>query len=185
MEIENKNTCRGSDVGSEDVGSSLGIPQGDVHKILIDHNQQILSHRIEGTVSLKSLPLNIRQDIDVVCPTSNFFTNTGWAPFDDPVESGEAEISCRVPGFVLVDYFGIHRNTLLNPPAQIWGSMKFGVRSLALCCLLRCIWCYAVLSVWNSACSPRTLEWVRSLYLATHHVNYTCGCLHWQMTMTS
>ena len=67
----------------------------------------------------------------------------------------------------------IHRNTSLNPPVQIWGSMKFWVRSLALCCLLRCIWCYPVFLVWNSACSPRTLECMRVWYLATHRGNYT------------
>ena len=57
------------------VGSSLGIPQGDVHKILIYHKQQIFSYRIEEPVSLKSLPLNIGPDIDLVCPTSSFFIN--------------------------------------------------------------------------------------------------------------
>ena len=61
--------------------------------------------------------------------------------------------------------------------------MKFGVRPLALCCLLRRIWCYPVFSAWNSACSPRTLECMRVWYLATHHGNYTRGgvCIgRWQ-----
>ena len=56
---------------------SLGIPQGGVHKILTYHKQQIFSDRIEHVVSLKSLPLNIKSDIDLVCPTSSFF-NTSW-----------------------------------------------------------------------------------------------------------
>ena len=44
-------------------------------KILIYRKQQIFSHRIEGAVSLKSLPLNIGPDGDPVCPTSSFFIN--------------------------------------------------------------------------------------------------------------
>ena len=59
----------------KDMGSSLGIPQGDVHKILIYHKQQIFSYRIEEAVSLKSLPFKIRPDIVLVYPTSNFLTN--------------------------------------------------------------------------------------------------------------
>ena len=68
----------------------------------------------------------------------------------------------------------LDQNTSLNPPAHIWGSIKFGVRSLslALYCLLRSIWHYPVFSLWNGACSPRTL---RVWYLATHHGNYTRG----------
>ena len=53
--------------------------------------------------------------------------------------------------------------------------MKFGVRSLELCCLLRCIWCYPAFSVWNSACSPRTMMCMRVWYLAIHHGNFTRG----------
>ena len=56
-------------------GGSLGKPQGNVHEILIYHKQQIFSHRIEGAVSIKSLPLNIGPDIYLVCPTSSFLTN--------------------------------------------------------------------------------------------------------------
>ena len=59
----------------KDAGSSFGIPQGDVHKILIYHKQQIFSYRIKEAVNLKSLPLKIGPDIDLVCPTSSFFTN--------------------------------------------------------------------------------------------------------------
>ena len=44
-------------------------------KILIYHKQQIFSYRIEEAVSLKFLPLNIEPDIDLMCPTSSFFTN--------------------------------------------------------------------------------------------------------------
>ena len=59
----------------KDAGGSVGIPQGDAHKSLTHHKQQIFSHRIEGAVSLKSIPLKIGPDIDLVCPTSSFFTN--------------------------------------------------------------------------------------------------------------
>ena len=44
--------------------------------------------------------------------------------------------------------------------------MKFGVRSLAPCCLLWWIWSYPVFSLWNNACSPTTLECMRVWYLA-------------------
>ena len=40
----------------------------------------------------------------------------------------------------------LHQNSSLNPLVQIWGSMKCGVRSLAICCLLQWIWCYPVFS---------------------------------------
>ena len=53
--------------------------------------------------------------------------------------------------------------------------MKFGVRSLALWCLLWWILCYPVFSLWNSACSLRTLECMRVWYLATHQGNYPGG----------
>ena len=95
-------------------GGSVGIPQGDAHKSLTHHKQQIFSHRIEGAVSLTSLPLKIGLDIDLVCPTSSFFANIViesswmgaiWRPCH--WEPGEEELSCCVPGFVLVDYFGI------------------------------------------------------------------------------
>ena len=62
-------------LASKGMGNSLGIPQGDVHKILIYHKLQIFSYKIEEAVSLKSPPLKIRPDIDLVCPTSSFFTN--------------------------------------------------------------------------------------------------------------
>ena len=58
-----------------DAGGSVGIPQGDAHKSLTHHKQQIFSHRIEGEVSLTYFPLKIGPDIDLVCPTSSFFTN--------------------------------------------------------------------------------------------------------------
>ena len=51
--------------------------------------------------------------------------------------------------------------------------MKLEVPSLALCCLLRWIRRYPVFSLWNNACSPRTLGCMRVWYLATHHGNYT------------
>ena len=56
-------------------GRVVGLPQGDIHKILIYHKQQIVSYRIEEAVSLNYLPLKIGPDIDLVCPTNNFFTN--------------------------------------------------------------------------------------------------------------
>ena len=59
----------------KDVGSSLGIPQGDVHKILIKHKQQIFSYRKEEAVSLKYLPLKIGPDVDMVCSSSSFLIN--------------------------------------------------------------------------------------------------------------
>ena len=67
----------------------------------------------------------------------------------------------------------LHQNSSLNPLVHIWGSMKCGVRSLAICCLLQWIWCYPVFSLWNSACSQVTLECMRVWYLATHHGNDT------------
>ena len=129
------------------------IPQGDVHKILIYHKQQIFSYRIEEAVSLKSLPLKIGPDIYPVCPTSNFFNNimmsrAAWAPLDDPVASKEAELSCCVPGFVLVDYFGIHSlpKYIIKPTGtdlrfdEIWGSitstMLCSTMDLVLYCIL-------------------------------------------------
>ena len=42
---------------------SVGIPQGDVHKSLTRHQQQIFSYRMEEVVSLKYHHLNIRPDI--------------------------------------------------------------------------------------------------------------------------
>ena len=54
---------------------SLGIPQGDVHKSLTRHKQQIFSYRIEEVVSLQSINFNIGPDIDPVCPTSNSLNN--------------------------------------------------------------------------------------------------------------
>ena len=130
------------------MGSSLGIPQGDVHKILIYHKQQIFSHRIEGAVSLKSLPLNIGPDSDLVCPISSFFTNI-WRPCRIWRGGAKAAV-CKALCFVL---------------CALW--------SPALCCLQRYMWCYPVFSMRNSACSPRTLECIRIWYLATHHGNYT------------
>ena len=53
--------------------------------------------------------------------------------------------------------------------------MKFGVPSLALCCLLRWFWCCPVFSLWNIACSLMTFECMRVWYLVTHHGNYTRG----------
>ena len=57
-------------------GGCLGIPQGDLHKILTRHKQQIFSCRIEKMASVKFLHVNIGPDIDLVCPTGNFFVNT-------------------------------------------------------------------------------------------------------------
>ena len=66
----------GASYRKKDAGSSLGIPQSDVHKISIYHKQQIFSHRIEGAVSLKYLPLNIGPDIDLVCqPAASSLTS--------------------------------------------------------------------------------------------------------------
>ena len=54
---------------------SVGMPQGDVHKSLTRHKQQIFSYRIEEVVSLKSFHLIIGPDIDPVFPTSNSLNN--------------------------------------------------------------------------------------------------------------
>ena len=87
------------------------MPQGDVNKSLIRHKQQIFTYGIEEVVSLKSLHLSIGSDIDPVCPTSNSLNNivieSRWMGAIDPVASKQAMLSCCLPGFVLVDYFGI------------------------------------------------------------------------------
>ena len=78
---------------------SVGIPQGDVHKSLTRHKQQIFSYRIQEVVSLKSLHLSIGPDIDPVCPTSNSFDNIViesswmgaiWRPWS--IQAGKAEL---------------------------------------------------------------------------------------------
>ena len=94
------------------MGSSLGIPQGDVHRNLTNHKQHIFSHRIKWAVRLKSFPLNIGPDSDLVGPTSSFFNNIGiessWmGAIWRPCRIRRGGLSCWVPGFVLVDYFGI------------------------------------------------------------------------------
>ena len=157
------------------MGSSLGIPQGGVHKILIYHKQQIFLYRIIEAVSLKSLPLKIGPDIDLVCPTSSFFTNivmeSSWmGAIRRPCSIRRGGLSCCVPAFVPVDYFRIQLS-----PKYIAKPTGTDLRfiSLAICCLLRWIWCYPVFSLWNRACPPRTLECMRVWYLATHHENYT------------
>ena len=165
------------------MGSSLGIPQGSVHKILIYHKQQIFSYRIKEAVSLNSLPHEIGSDIDLVCPTSSFFTNivieSSWmGAIRRPCSSirrGGVKLLCQALCLSTILASCFNRNISLNPLAQIWGSMKFGVPSLALWCLLQWIWCYPVFSLWNSACSPRTLECMWIWSLATHHGNYTGG----------
>ena len=66
--------------------------------------------------SVKFPHLKIGPDIDLVCSTSSFFTNivmtSDWMrairQLDDPVASSQAEPSCCQPGFLLVDYLGIH-----------------------------------------------------------------------------
>ena len=48
--------------------------------------------------------------------------NTGWAPFDDPVTSREAELSCCLPGLVCLSTVlasSLNQSISLNPPAQI------------------------------------------------------------------
>ena len=87
-------------------------------------------------VSIKSLPLNIGPDIDLVCPTSSFFINIVidsswmgaiWRPCS--IQAGRAKLllatlcACR-----------LFWHPALNPLVKIWGSLEFGVRSLALCC---------------------------------------------------
>ena len=57
------------------VGASCrGMPQDDVHETLSRYKQPIFSYRIE-VISLKSLHPKIGLDIDLVYPTSSFFTN--------------------------------------------------------------------------------------------------------------
>ena len=116
-----------------------------------------------------------------MCQTSSFFTKivivSSWpGVIKRPcsIRTGEAKLlfarlcACRLS---LASKF--HWNTSLHPPAQNWGSMKFEVPSLALCCHLRWIWCYRVFSLWNSARSPRTLECMRVWHLATYHRSNT------------
>ena len=72
-------------------------------------------------VSLKSLSLNI-----------------GWAPFDDPVASRQVELSCFLPRFVIVDFFGIQpQPNYSSKPASadlrftgLWGSVTSTMLSL-------------------------------------------------------
>ena len=107
-------------------------------------NKQIFSYRIEKVVSLKSLPLNIGR-ISIWCaqpaaysPVS-WLSRTGWAPFDYPVASRQAELSCCLPRFVLVDYFGIQPspNYSAKPASAdlrftgIWGSVTSTMLSLS------------------------------------------------------
>ena len=91
-------------------------------------------------VSLKSLHLNIGPDIDSVCLTSNSLNNIViesswmgaiWRPCS--IQSGRAKLlgarlyACWIFG-------SLNQLTVLDPPMQIWGSLEFGVWSLALCC---------------------------------------------------
>ena len=118
-----------------------------------------------------------------MCSTNNFFTNIVikssrmgaiWRPCS--IRGGRGKLLfARLCACQLFLAFSLKQITSSNPPSQIWGSMKFGVRSLALSCLLRWIWCYPVFTLWNIACSPRTFECMRVWYLATHHGNYTRG----------
>ena len=120
-----------------------------------------------------------------MCPTSSFFSNIViesswmgaiWRPCS--IRRGRSKLlfarlcACRL--FWHPALTKLHRQTHRH---RFWGSMKFEVQSLALCYLLRWIWCYPVFSLWNSACSQGTLGCMRVWYLATHHGHYTRGLL--------
>ena len=77
------------------------MPQGDVHKTLSRYKQPIFSYIIEEVVSLKSLHPKIGMDIDLVCPTTSFFTNivtkSNWMrAITRPcgIERGRANLLC-------------------------------------------------------------------------------------------
>ena len=111
--------------GCRVVGGCLGIRQGNLHKILTCPKQRIFSYRIKQMASVKFPHLKIGPDIDLVCPTSSFFSNilmtSNWMRAIRrlcSIQSGRALTK-------------INRWT---PPAQVWGSLEYRVWSLALCC---------------------------------------------------
>ena len=118
------------------MGVSLGIPQGDVHKILIYHKQQIFSYRTKGAVRLKSLLIKIGPNIDLVCPTSSFFTNivieSSWmGAIRRPcsIRRGGPKLLCA--RLSVVDSFGIQLSSKYIAKTtdtdlrfnEIWGSI--------------------------------------------------------------
>ena len=120
------------------------------------------------------MPLSQRlEDIGGDATLCLLWTNKLWKPCGIPFDTMVCDVWQTHDGLIFSLIQLIYWTS--NPPAQIWGSMKFGVRSLALCCLLRWIWCYPVFTLWNRACSPRTFECTRVWYLATCHDNYTRG----------
>ena len=116
------------------------------HKVMytkalpITNNRSL--HIIEEVVSQKTLPLNIGPDIDLVCPTSSFFTNIViesrwigaiWRPCS--IQAGRAVAAvCHILCLSIILATSLNHITVLNPPVQIWGSLEFWVWSLAQCC---------------------------------------------------
>ena len=106
-------------------------------------NNIFFSYKMEKMGSVKFLLLKIGPDIDLVCPTSSFFTNivmtSNWiSAIRRPcsIQSGRAKLlSARICACRLFRHPALTKIKSLNPPAQIWGSLEFVVRSLALCCL--------------------------------------------------
>ena len=71
-------------------------------------------------------------------------------PLDDPVASREAELSCCVPGFLLIDYLGIQSSPkyIVKPNGtdlrfnEIWGSITSTMLSSTMDLVL-----YSILTV--------------------------------------
>ena len=93
-------------------------------------------------VSLKSLHHNIGPDIDSVCTTSNSLNDivieSSWmGDIRRPcsISAGRANmIFCQTLCLSTILAFSLNQIMVLYQPVQIWGSLEFGVRSLALCC---------------------------------------------------
>ena len=125
---------------------SLGIPQGDVHKSLTRHKQQIFTFRIEEVVSLKSLHLNVGPDIYLVCSTNSFFTNIViesswmgaiWRPCS--IQRGGAKLlRARLCACWLFWYPAFTKLQCWTSQCRFEVHWNFwGVRSLILCCHCR------------------------------------------------
>ena len=93
-------------------------------------------------VSLKSFHLKIGPDIDLVCPTSNFLSNLMiesswmgaiWGPCS--IQAGRAKpLFARLCACRQFLVSSLNHITVPNPRVQIWGSLEFGVRPIALYC---------------------------------------------------
>ena len=146
-------------------------------------NSRFFSYRIEKVVSPKFLHPKIGLDIDLVCPTSSFFTNivtkSNWMraiAWPCGIQRSRASLLCaKALCMSTILAYILNLNTWLNTQAQIWVALEFGVRSIALCGLLWWIWSSPVYSLWNSACSARTLACMRVGFIATYCGNTTRG----------